>query len=140
MRNFTALFALATVASALRLPCASRVASRAGTPVMGLAVGDKFPAPALKSFGVSGKKAVIFFYGADDAPSCSKELAAFDDALDEFKSFGAAVVGVRNGAGAKGADEVYSSMKIVVDDGDSVRQQIGIEKDLYVPRSPAPRL
>ena len=34
---------------------------------MGLAVGEKFPASALKSCGVSGKKAVIFFYGADDA-------------------------------------------------------------------------
>lgn len=114
--------------SALRTRASSRTC---GQPHMGLAVGDQFPAEALKSFGVSGKKAVVFFYGADDAPSCKKELAAFDEFMDDFKSLGATVVGVRNAAGAKGADEVYSSMKIVVDDGDEVREQIGIEKDLF---------
>ena len=113
---------------ALRTGASSRTC---GQPHMGLAVGDLFPAAALKSFGVSGKKAVVFFYGADDAPSCKKELAAFDEFMDEFKSLGATVVGVRNAAGAKGADEVYSSMKIVVDDGDEVREQIGIGKDIF---------
>jgi len=97
--------------AALRTRASSRTC---GQPHMGLAVGDQFPAEALKSFGVSGKKAVVFFYGADDAPSCKKELAAFDEFMDDFKSLGATVVGVRNAAGAKGADEVYSSMKIVV--------------------------
>jgi len=50
--------------------------------------------------GVSGKKAVVFFYGADDAPSCKKELAAFDEFMEDFKTLGATVVGVRNAAGA----------------------------------------
>ena len=127
------LFSVGT-ASALRLGVpagASGSLRTGGQPHMGLAVGDQFPAEALKSFGVSGKKAVVFFYGADDAPSCKKELAAFDEFMDEFKTLGATVVGVRNAAGAKGADEVYGSMKIVVDDGDEVREQIGIEKDLF---------
>merc|ERR1712194_680865 len=35
-----------------------------GQPHMGLAVGDQFPAEALKAFGVTGKKAVVFFYGS----------------------------------------------------------------------------
>lgn len=121
-------------ASALRLgvPAGAGGSLRTGgQPHMGLAVGDQFPAEALKAFGVTGKKAVVFFYGADDAPSCKKELAAFDEFMDEFKTLGATVVGVRNAAGAKGAEEVYGSMKIVVDDGDEVREQIGIEKDLF---------
>ena len=96
---------------------------------MGLAVGEKFPAP--KSWGISGKKAVVFFYGADDAPSCSKELAAFDGALPDFKAAGATLVGVRNAAGVKGADEQYPAIKVVVDEADSVRTQVGIEKDLF---------
>ena len=129
------LFSLVVVgASALRLGVPAGTGSTlrtGGQPHMGLAVGDQFPAEALKSFGVSGKKAVVFFYGADDAPSCKKELAAFDEFMDDFKTLGATVVGVRNAAGAKGADEVYGSMKIVVDDGDEVREQIGIEKDLF---------
>ena len=48
---------------------------------MGLAVGEKFPAP--KSWGISGKKAVVFFYGADDAPSCSKDHVDLPPLLDE---------------------------------------------------------
>merc|ERR1712070_918947 len=105
------------------------VTPRTSTPTMGLAVGDKFPASAAKVCGVSGKKAVVFFYGADDAPSCSKEISAFDAALDEFKDSGVTVVGVRNGAGVK--DGTSSSVKLVVDEGDELRSEIGIEKDLF---------
>ena len=83
----------------------------------------------MKACGVNGKKAVVFFYGADDAPSCSKEISAFDAALDEFKDSGVTVVGVRNGAGVK--DGTSSSVKLVVDEGDELRSEIGIEKDLF---------
>ena len=85
--------------------------------------------PAVQTCGVSGKKAVIFFYGADDAPSCSKELAAFDAAAAEFKESGVAVVGVRNGAGVK--DTTDTSFSLVVDENDAMREEIGIEKDLF---------
>merc|ERR1712146_653031 len=95
---------------------------------MGLSVGDQFPASALKTLGVSGKKAVVFFYGADDAPSCSKELSAFDAAAAEFKDSGVAGVGVRNDAGVKGRGP--ASIKLVVDGGDTMREACGIEKDL----------
>merc|ERR1719409_1275870 len=47
---------------------------------------------ALKDMGVSGKNSVIFFYGADDAPSCSKEIAAFDSELAAFAEKGVSVV------------------------------------------------
>lgn len=93
-----------------------------------LTVGAKMPKSVLSKCGVSGKKACIFFYGADDAPSCSKELSAFDAALPAFKEAGVTVVGVRNEAGAKGSD---TSVKLVVDGDDSMRNEIGIEKDLF---------
>jgi len=95
---------------------------------MGLSVGEQFPASALKTCGVSGKKAVVFFYGADDAPSCSKEIAGFDSALSEFKDTGFTVVGVRNQAGVKDTD---AQVKLVVDEDDAIRKEIGIEKDLF---------
>ena len=69
-RFLVAALALASGADALRI---ATVTPRTSTPTMGLAVGDKFPASAAKVCGVSGKKAVVFVYGADDAPSCSKE-------------------------------------------------------------------
>jgi peroxiredoxin Q/BCP len=94
---------------------------------MGLRVGDKFPASALQQFGVNGKKAVVFFYGADDAPSCSKQLSAFSDATDAFSNAGFTVVGVRNEAGAKADTDV--AVKLVVDKDDAVRKDIGIAND-----------
>ena len=38
---------------------------------MSVAVGEQFPAGALSKIGVAGKPAVLYFYGADEAPSCT---------------------------------------------------------------------
>lgn len=96
---------------------------------MGLAVGESFPKNALQKFGANGKKSVIYFYGADDAPSCKKQTAAFNDRADEFKKVGAIIIGVRNEAGVKNTPDV--TQKLVVDEGDEVRNEIGIAKDLF---------
>ena len=40
------------------------------------------------------------------------------------------MVGVRNAAGDKGASEQYP-FKVVVDEADAVRAEVGIEKDLF---------
>ena len=94
---------------------------------MGLAVGDKFPTKAAKAWGVSGKKAVVYFYGADGAPSCTKQAKAFDAA-----SLDATVVGVRSDEGVKdGFSDEYSGVKFVVDEGNEVREEVGIAKDLF---------
>ena len=77
-------------AEALRV---ATVPSRVSTVSMGLSVGDKLPSSVASTCGVSGKKAVIFFYGADDAPSCSKEISAFEAAKAEFADSGVKVVG-----------------------------------------------
>ena len=121
------IFGLVSSTNGLRLAPTVRTA-RSSTPMMGLAVGDAFPSGALASMGVKGKKAVVFFYGADDAPSCSKELSAFDAELATFGEAGVTVVGVRNAAGAKGTD---AGVKLFVDEDDAIRNEIGIEKDLF---------
>ena len=41
------------------------------TTRMSVAVGEQFPTGALSKIGVSGKPAVLYFYGADEAPSCT---------------------------------------------------------------------
>jgi len=74
--------------------------------------------------------AVVFFYGADDAPSCSKQIAAFDGAAAEFAAAGVAVVGVRNAAGVKAGGP--SAFRLVVDEGDAMRTEFGIAKDFFV--------
>jgi hypothetical protein len=40
---------------------------------MSIGVGSKFPQAALSKFGCSGKKSVIFFYGADDGTLADAE-------------------------------------------------------------------
>jgi peroxiredoxin len=94
--------------------------------ILSLCAGDQFPVAALSAFGVKGKPTCIFFFGADDAPSCSKELSAFDESLEEFAALGVSVVGVRNEAGVK---LVYDDLRLVVDEGDEIRNAIGIAKD-----------
>merc|ERR1711924_171880 len=76
---------------------------------------------------MGGKKAVVFFYGADNAPSCSKEIDAFSAAAEEFKGSGVTVVGVRNEAGVK--EDTDSAVTLTVDEGDAIREEIGIPKD-----------
>ena len=63
---------------------------------MGLAVGQPFPATALKKWQIAGKPAVIYFYGADESPSCTKECSAFSTSFADFKALKCEVVGVRN--------------------------------------------
>jgi len=123
------LFALSPSAKLQRGHSVVPSIPRGSTLSMGLKVGDSFPAPALKKFGVAGKKAVVFFYGADDAPSCEKEISAFSAATDEFKKDGFTVVGVRNGAGVKPSTD--AAVKLVVDEDDEIRKEIGIAKDLF---------
>ena len=74
------------------------------------------------------KNSVIFFYGADSAPSCSKEIEAFDASLSEFRSAGVTVVGVRN---EKGATLEGKNIKLVVDEDDELRKELGIKEDLF---------
>merc|ERR1719160_1336043 len=97
-------------------------------PLMGLDSGAQFPTEALDKFGVAGKKAVLFFYGADDAPSCSKQIKSFAENLPAFEAAGVEVVGIRNEAGAKGGD---APVNLMVDDGDKVRKQIAIKADMF---------
>jgi peroxiredoxin Q/BCP len=96
---------------------------------MGLGVGDKVPPSVLSKCGVSGKNAVVFFYGADDAPSCSKEIGAFEEALGDFQAAGVTVVGVRNQKGVK--ETTDTSVNLVVDEDDEIRKEIGIAGDLF---------
>jgi len=47
---------------------------------------------SLKDF--SGERFVIYFYPADDTPSCTKEACQFNDGLSAFRKLGVKVIGV----------------------------------------------
>merc|ERR1711990_121973 len=123
---FLQLALVACVSSASALAFGAPAPSRARSVTMGLQGGDKMPMNVLSKAGVRDKKAVLFWYGADDAPSCSKELSSFEESLSAFTSAGVSVVGLRNPAGDKG----YSgSVKVIADEGDELRNAVGIDKD-----------
>ena len=97
---------------------------------MSIAVGEQFPAPALSKIGVAGKPAVLYFYGADEAPSCTKQAEGFDAAAGDFG--GVTVVGIRNDKGVKDGFADKYVQQFYVDVDDEIRNEIGIPKDLFV--------
>ena len=76
-------------------------------------------------------QSVVFFYGADDAPSCSKQIMAMDAALPEFDDLGVKVVGVRNPAGVKLEDDP-DRLTLMVDEADEIRNELEIPKDFFI--------
>lgn len=92
--HFLALAAgsVASAAAFAPTPTSLRTAhGRASSSVCALKMlkeGDTFPADAAQRLGVKGKNAVVYFYGADGSPSCTKEAAAFDARSADFKKLG----------------------------------------------------
>jgi len=125
-------FAPAPACSGLGLGVNVRATSARSAPVsMGLALGETFPADAAAKLGVKGKDAVVYFYGADGSPSCTKEAVAFDAANAEFKALKFEVVGVRSDKESKGEFAQRYSQRFVSDVDNSVRKQLGIKADLF---------
>jgi len=100
---------------------------RAPPPRMGLSVGERFPQSALAKCGIKNRPAVVFFYGADDAPTCSTEVDAFNASRINFRRKGFSVVGVRSAEGAVRSST--SALTLVADEGNEIRNELGIKKD-----------
>ena len=96
-----------------------------------IAEGEAFPADAAARLGVKGKNAVVYFYGADGSPSCTKEAEAFDAANAELKKLGFDVVGVRPENQAKSAFAEKYSQRFVPDTDNEIRKQLDIKGDLF---------
>ncbi len=50
---------------------------------------------------LKGRKVVLYFYPKDDTPGCTKEACGFRDALPDFSTVEAAVIGVSKDSVAK---------------------------------------
>merc|ERR1711865_29405 len=90
---------------ALRATASKPAAKRQVTVEAAIRVGDTAPDFTLpdqngksvklsKYQGFFGKSVVLYFYGADGSPSCTKQAEAFTDSYTQFKKAGAAVIGV----------------------------------------------
>jgi peroxiredoxin len=96
-----------------------------------LKTGETFPEDVAGALGVKGKNAVVFFYGADGSPSCTKEVGGFSAAAADFKALNFEVVGVRSAKEAKGEFAGKYQTRLVADEGNALRTKLAIKADLF---------
>uniref|UniRef100_A0A7S2VU21 thioredoxin-dependent peroxiredoxin n=1 Tax=Norrisiella sphaerica TaxID=552664 RepID=A0A7S2VU21_9EUKA len=134
-------------ASALSLRVPQTLSRRVG---VNAAIGEKAPMFSLPSesgkkisladfkgpFGIEqlSKPVVLFFYGGQGSPSCTKEAEAFARAYPEFKAKGAEVLGVSRDSldfSKNWKEEKQFPFPLLSDEDGAVRESFGIEKDLF---------
>jgi peroxiredoxin Q/BCP len=110
-----------------------------------LKTGDKVPAFTLqdqdgKTFDITsvlGKQPlVIYFYPKDETSVCTKEACSFRDAYEQFKEYGAKVIGISsdNVASHKSfATHHQLPFTLLSDPDNSVRKLFGVPKTFVIP-------
>ena len=107
-------------------------------------VGRKAPDFALKDQDgkthrlkdYAGRPVVLYFYPKDDTPGCTKEACDFRDAMPEFKSAKAAVLGVSIldvASKARFAKKHTLAFPLLADEDHAVAEKYGVwkKKSLY---------
>ena len=84
----------------------------------------------------AGRPLVLFFYPKDDTPGCTKEACDFRDAMPDFKSAKAAVLGVSIldvASKARFARKHQLSFPLLADEDHAVAEKYGVwkKKSLY---------
>jgi peroxiredoxin Q/BCP len=84
----------------------------------------------------AGRPVVLYFYPKDDTPGCTKEACAFEDALPDFSSVNAVVLGVSvldHKSKAKFAAKHGLTFPLLADVDHSVAEAYGVwqEKSMY---------
>ena len=83
-----------------------------------------------------GQKVVLYFYPRDNTPGCSREAAAYRDALPEFEALGVKVFGLSKDSSAshkRFADKYELPFTLLADTETAVLQDYGAwqEKKMY---------
>jgi len=111
---------------------------------MALDVGDSIPGFTLptdsggnlSSSDIAGKTAVLYFYPKDNTSGCTKQAQRFRDALDDFASAGATVIGV-SPDGVASHDKFKAkqdlNFTLISDEDKSLCEAFGVwkEKSMY---------
>lgn len=81
-----------------------------------------------------GKPVVLYFYPADESPSCTKQACAFRDSYEKFKKAGAEVLGV-SGDSVESHKNFSKKNRLpftlLSDEGNKIRKEWGIPSDLF---------
>ncbi|XVF88944.1 hypothetical protein PTKIN_Ptkin19aG0091900 [Pterospermum kingtungense] len=81
-----------------------------------------------------GKPVVVYFYPADESPSCTKQACAFRDSYEKFKKAGAEVIGISgdDSSSHKSFAKKYRlPFTLLSDEGNKVRKEWGVPADLF---------
>lgn len=106
-----------------------------GTPAPDFQIPDQNgETVSLSSF--RGQKVVLYFYPRDNTPGCSREAAAYRDALPEFEALGVKVFGLSKDSSAshkRFADKYELPFTLLADTEAAVLQDYGAwqEKKMY---------
>lgn len=106
-----------------------------GTPAPDFQIPDQNgETVSLSSF--HGQKVVLYFYPRDNTPGCSREAAAYRDALPEFEALGVKVFGLSKDSSAshkRFADKYELPFTLLADTETAVLQDYGAwqEKKMY---------
>ena len=106
-----------------------------GTPAPDFQIPDQNgETVSLSSF--RGQKVVLYFYPRDNTPGCSREAAAYRDALPEFEALGVKVFGLSKDSSAshkRFADKYELPFTLLSDTETAVLQGYGAwqEKKMY---------
>ncbi|KAL2481931.1 Peroxiredoxin Q [Abeliophyllum distichum] len=81
-----------------------------------------------------GKPVVVYFYPADESPSCTKQACAFRDSYEKFKKAGAEVIGI-SGDDPSSHKAFKQKNKLpftlLSDEGNKIRKEWGVPADLF---------
>ena len=98
-----------------------------GTPAPDFQIPDQNgETVSLSSF--RGQKVVLYFYPRDNTPGCSREAAAYRDALPEFEALGVKVFGLSKDSSAshkRFADKYELPFTLLSDTETAVLQDYG---------------
>ena len=85
---------------------------------------------------LKGKKVIVYFYPKADTPGCTKEACGFNDALPDFSSVNAAIIGISKDPVKKldkFADKYGLTFTLASDESTDVTERFGswVEKSMY---------
>ena len=85
---------------------------------------------------LKGKKVIVYFYPKADTPGCTKEACGFNDALPDFSSVNAEIIGISKDPVKKldkFADKYGLTFTLASDENSDVTERFGswVEKSMY---------
>lgn len=84
---------------------------------------------------LGNKIIVLYFYPKDDTPGCTMQACSFRDQYEDFKQYGAEVIGVSADNGKshqKFVSKYQLPFTLLTDSNKTLSKMFGVKKDLFI--------